>query len=1020
MKNFFNFLAIYLSVLSFVTSVCAQDKPAQGQGNNPNVIQPFGVPKNQILLVSKQTGQATTLNGQFKKQTDQFENGKVTLRTEGPVTIQVNPSQASLSDPGSIELSIGTNQTITWQGTLSAKVADAPEPGFSTPAKITGTYQIEYAKTLQPGEFADSTWTTVDENGNTRYHGLIRQSGMEEMNLTVVSMKVDLPEILCLGAAGSKVINAAQAVYPQNFPGANYRWRALHPKVRITNAQTLTPTITLLDTSIKNAQVELEYSIGNVSYTYRSIVNNCECLCTPIAGSVLVGPIEIAVNVNPMTPVPDANGHCTYQANNAAMRLKMDEMGGVVRMAEVQGVTVGIKRVCDTRAVIGGVLSWEGNAEVPALEFQLPTGQKVKALDLALKKFALEVDINGNLKGSVQVKATNPEDRDLSAGRGVILLRKGTNSTVTFNFSNTNSFTGTWNWSGIQGIAIDIVKKDGNQDKVIADFKGDFSNQGVLKGTLKAKPNARYKTNAFTVSLDELSLGLEASIPDGTFHLTNGSGKATVSDLKAVKGTFVLVLNFPQGGGCNAEVQANKVKAFSMDLDELNVNADFDRYFDLTKIQGSLKAKHSKFNAKITVATFLVEEGGLKEFNCNGKVKYSKFSFDLNKAEYKDEILKINASVELSATGVKAAANIRDFTIDQAGEIAVGGVSGRLKRGFCELEVDMTFKNNGFKGSFRGEFAKIGLDGSLDYGVVDEPEEYHYVYFSVAAKTPGIPIGNTGLKLTQVGGSVGYNYSFTGIDGPGQPQKDTYLIGILAGISDVAEMCEVVGKIELALTTENATVTIKGNVKVLKNTPYFKGEVVAAYAIPANTISGHVGADLNFPTNGSILQSKNLKIHYFFGNNQFKANGNNMGGDMFGGLVKLHNGYFNLQGNLDDVNSFTGSIGGKLTSEFNYRDSWLKGVVTFTARLQLNSHADMNLDINGLSGSFGIYVQGIAQVRVETFFYDFNTGASAEVWGDASYMNNTLTVSGRARITLPASIPGYGNQIESPNISFSI
>lgn len=1019
MKNFYHSFAILLCLQLMGTGIRAQQPPQQGQGNNPNVIQPFGVPKNQILLVSKQTGQSTLLKGQFKKQTDQFENGRVTLRSEGPIQIQVNPSQASLSDPNAIELSIGTNQTITWQGTLSVKVADAPEPGFSTPAKITGIYQIEYAKTLQPGEFADSTWTTIDENGNTRYHGLIRQSGMEEMNLTVVSMKVDLPEVLCLGAAGSKVINAAQSVYPQNFPGATYRWRALHPKVRITNPQTLTPTITLQDTSIKNAQVELEFSIGNVSYSYRSIVNNCECLCTPIAGGVLVGPVEVAVNVQPVAPVPDANGHCTYQANNAAFKLKMDEIGGVVRMAEVQGVTVGIKRVCDTRAVVGGVFTWEGNVEVPALEFQLPTGQKIKTLDLALKKLALEVDNNGNLKGTTQIQVTNPEDRDLSAGRGVILLRKGTNSTVTFNFSNTNSFSGTWDWSGIQGIAIDIVKKDGNQEKIIADFRGDFSNQGVLSGTFKAKPNARYKTNAFTVSLDELQLGLEASIADGTFQLTNGSGKATVSELKAIKGTFVLQLNFPQGGGCNATVQAKGVKAFSMDLDELNVNADFDRYFDLTKIQGSLKAKHSKFNAKITVATFLVEEGGLKEFNCNGKIKYSKFSFDLNKGEYKDDLLKITASVELSASGVKAAASVRDFTINEDGEVAVGGVSGRLKRGFAELEVDMTFKNNGFKGTFKGEFAKIGLDGTLDYGVVEEPE-YHYVYFSVAAKTPGIPIGNTGLKLTQVGGSVGYNYSFTGIDGPGQPQKDAYLIGLLAGISDVADMCEIVGKIELALTTENVTVTIKGNVNVLKDAPYFKGEVAAAYAIPANTISGYVGADLNFPMDGSVLQSKNLKIYYFFGNNQFRANGNNMGGDLFGGLVKLHSGYFNIQGDLNAVSSFTGNIGGRLTSEFSYSDSWIFGKVRFTANLKVNSNADLNIDVNGLSGSFGIYAIGDAQVTVETFFYDFNTGATAEVWGDASYNNKNLNVSGRAKITLPVSIPYYGNQIESPTISFSI
>lgn len=1021
MKNFYYLRKIIPGALIILGyNSLAQQNPHMGLGNNPNVIQPFGVPRSSVLIVSKQTNQATRLQGQFRKQTDEFENGKVTLSTEGPITINVNPSQPSQSEPGAIELSIGTNQNINWQGTLTVNMADAPPPGFSTPAKITGRYEIKYAKTLQPGEFADSNWTSKDENGNDRYHGLIQQSGTDEMNLSVVSMKVDLPQMICLGAAGVRIVNAAQSVYPPNFPGATFRWRSLHNKVTIANGNTAAPTITLLDTSIKNAQVELTYTIDNISYSGTAFVSNCECQCLPIAQNILVGPIEVAVQVNPVAPVPDANGNCSYQSNNARMTLQMNELQGISRMAEILGVTVGIVRNCETRAVVAGTFHWEGNIEMPALEFQIPSGEKIKTFDLALKEINLTVDANARLSGNVKVLVTNPVDRDLTWNKGIVMLRQGTNSLVTFNFSNQMNFTGSWDWSGIQNIAIDLVKKDGNQDKIIADFRGNFSADGVLSGNLTVRPNASYKTNHFKVTLDQLTLGLAASIKDGTFRLTNGNGRATVSEVKGIQGRFVLMLDFPLAGGCAATVQAQGVKAFTMQLDELNVNANFNTDFDLDRIHGSLKAKHPKFNAKLNVQNFVVRSGSLEEFRCSGNIKYSKFNFVIANAEYAEERLNVTARVELKATGVAAMAQINQFTIDSAGEIGIGGIEGHLRKGIANLSIRMAFEDNGFQGTFNGDIAAMGIDGTLNYGAKEDPD-YHYVYFSITARMGvGIPIGQTGLKLTRVGGKVGYNYSFIGTGADGAPRQGTYLVGMNAGISDVADMCEIVGEIRLELSSESANITLAGDVNVLRRTPYFRGHVDATYAIPANTISGTVGADLRFPMNGSILRSNNVRIAYFFGNNLFRANGNNMGGEMFGGVVRLHEGYFNMNGSLDNVQNFTGRVGGRLTAQFGYQDSWLSGTVSLNAQLNLNSHADVGIDANGISGTFGVNAQGRAQVTIDTWVYSNTIAAEISAWGDASYQNNGLTVSGAARVELPFYIPGIGRSIESPQISFSI
>src|SRR5205814_736142 len=146
------------------------------------------------------------------------------------------------------------------------------------------------------------------------------------------------------------------------------------------------------------------------------------------------------------------------------------------------------------------------------------------------------------------------------------------------------------------------------------------------------------------------------------------------------------------------------------------LQADFNEDFDITKIEGSLKAKHNKFDAKINVDQFKIENGDLTKFSASGQVKFSGFSFTLQQATYVPVKLNITAKVEISATGVSAMLQVTGFTIDEAGVITIGSISGNLNKAPASISFSATFKTDRFTGDFKGDFASIGLDGNLDIG----------------------------------------------------------------------------------------------------------------------------------------------------------------------------------------------------------------------------------------------------------------------------------------------------------------
>lgn len=951
------------------------------------------------LYISKQTGEISTYNGSASKTTDKYEKGTVTISKTGPINYTVTPNS----------LSISPLETKTWQGKVTPDAASAPAAGNSAAASIKGNYDVQYSRPQGVGS-GGTVLSTYNCNGGIddgcAYHGpsggmheIVRKTGVDSVNFTVYSIKVTLPDTVCLPAGtGNTAVGSATAIgFPAN--AGNFQWTSMSSSLTIVSgANTATATLQLNDTNITNSVVKVKFTIQGVSYTTQAIVKYCKCQCKPITNGATFGPLNVTFNAPPVSTAPDAQGFCNYDVNNASFNINLVDF--VAKAANITNAHLSFKKNCKTGAIKDVTISWDGNIDVGEIQY----------VAVAVKHMDLTVATNGDLNGTVKLSSKLTQDKDLT-GKGIIMLRKGINGDFSFAFSGGNNFNGTFNFLGIKDINVDIVK----DSKVIAKFQnGSLDAAGTLNATFTANANMAYATNAFTVTMNSLSLDFSVSLKNG-FKLKNGSGQVTVSNMQGVTGTATLALAYNQGN-CMASISASDMKAFSMTLQQLSLTVNFNSDFDMVEFNGSLKAKHNSFDVAIDVSQFNVKNHILTKFKAAGHVKYNGFAFDLINSNYVPGKLSITAKVSLQLTGASMEVAVDKFDIAEDGTISVGKFSADLQKPPVKFHVDATFAATEFSGNFTGDFTTVGISGSV---VVGSQPAYNYGYFKLTAGT-NIPLGQTGLKITQIGGEAGFNYKIP----EKTPLQGNYILGLTLGMADVADLCEVSGNPVIQLGNNNMQLSLNGQVKVLKNNTFFTGNLTSNYYYPANKIDGSVSTDIKIPSSGFIFKSNNLAVNFLVANNQWSASGSNMGGKMFNGMVDFSQGNISMSGSLSSPTSMTGTLGGKASASLNQSLSQTLLGTTFSGNIgiNMNSNISASIDQNGLAGSFGVHVDGSGTVAVSNWLIDQSVTLSGNSDANIGYVGNTLELYGNMTLNLPFSIcvPFTNNCLDSITMGLNV
>lgn len=204
--------------------------------------------------------QATSFSGGYSKSTDKYEHGTVSLTTKGPIQVNITPG----------DLSIGPNQSKTWNGTVKADAAAGPEAGTSASATITGDYNIWYSRPaeMSGGGAVENTYycatvgSTGDgcafHGGNRGEHQIVHKIGTENVSIEVYSIKVTIGEIACDATLTQDVLTLNAEVFPA---GGNLTWTL--PDGSKASGNGITVPTGLLGNEFT---VSAEYEIQGVTY----------------------------------------------------------------------------------------------------------------------------------------------------------------------------------------------------------------------------------------------------------------------------------------------------------------------------------------------------------------------------------------------------------------------------------------------------------------------------------------------------------------------------------------------------------------------------------------------------------------------------------------------------------------------------------------------------------------------------------------------------------------------------------
>lgn len=223
------------------------------------------------LYVSEQTGEYTVYDGSASKTTDKYESGDVTITTSGPLLYTVTPDT----------LSIGTEETKFWTGTLYPDTTSIPAAGTIETASISGDYTVEYSRPTGTGGASGITVISShecypDSANECWYHGatsgdheIVSQTGTETRNFRIHSIKVEIPDTtrLCY-------------VFPVNITatptpdGGTYLWSTNSSNISLQNTTSETVTVTHVNNAAWGVEtVWVKYTIEGVSYTDTGHVN---------------------------------------------------------------------------------------------------------------------------------------------------------------------------------------------------------------------------------------------------------------------------------------------------------------------------------------------------------------------------------------------------------------------------------------------------------------------------------------------------------------------------------------------------------------------------------------------------------------------------------------------------------------------------------------------------------------------------------------------------------------------------
>lgn len=353
--------------------------------------------------------------------------------------------------------------------------------------------------------------------------------------------------------------------------------------------------------------------------------------------------------------------HGTYKYKNIPGKIHLELHSGKIKKSfSISNVNVSYDR--DTLDNYSNILiSWKGQKDIG--EFFI--------FRVFVKQLDIGVDIQGNLTGNVILEPYLTNNKNL----GLLTMIKGISGKIDFNFEGTNSFTGNFDYRGMQNVNIHFQK----ENKKIIKANIQFENDKVFFGKYTQLQPVIVSLGPSLMHIKNMSFEISFEPTEKKLKINTGSGDLTLTDVPGISGTLPFQMTIDNGiYSAIMKHTGSTLFIFGMEVDNPCFEIKLDSTLSIEQITGSLKSKHPKFNTTLNVASILIENGRLKDFDASGNVIYEELNLNLTNCTYQDTIIRFNAKASYDNDDFSSNFVVNSLSIDTAGNIVLDEVSTDL------------------------------------------------------------------------------------------------------------------------------------------------------------------------------------------------------------------------------------------------------------------------------------------------------------------------------------------------------
>ncbi|MDH5397116.1 MAG: hypothetical protein OEX02_03165, partial [Cyclobacteriaceae bacterium] len=384
------------------------------------------------------------------------------------------------------------------------------------------------------------------------------------------------------------------------------------------------------------------------------------------------GPLRVHFPEVPVSAEKNENGLCRFAELLAEVEL-MINTGFYTEKFTLPTTDFSFLQYCDSAHFTDVSFSWEGKKTLSPLNW----------LKISLIKAEISLSPEGRINGSLQIK---PDLEGLIEISSMAALRGLDAGTITYYFDNTQGFSGRFDFSQLTDLEVIIQKGQ----EVLYDMSGvSFDADGNIELEVENNTGAEWATDMLITRITSLGINARLSVWEG-FSLINGNINMELEGLPGFSGPLKFSTAV-SNGLMESTIHSENIQAFGMALSVPQLTVILDKNLDVRQISGHMGVQHPDFDSQLEINDFTIADSRLTSFSGSGKINYEGLNINILSSEYleKENVLSLNALVEIAHNGNYVSATLSKFTISPDGTITLGDYSyaGSLTQDFGPVKV---------------------------------------------------------------------------------------------------------------------------------------------------------------------------------------------------------------------------------------------------------------------------------------------------------------------------------------------